>query len=83
MTVGFRTKVFAAALGVAAAALAVATVIIAWELRGEERTVIERRLRDQALLIAELLAQNPGVIRPGHRRGSRSARARPSTGASR
>ncbi len=65
MTVGFRGKVFAAALGVAAAALALATAITAWELRGEERSVIERRLRDQALLIADLLAQNPGVSGPG------------------
>ena len=32
MTVGFRTKVFAASLGVAAAALALATAITAWEL---------------------------------------------------
>jgi two-component system phosphate regulon sensor histidine kinase PhoR len=61
VNVGFRVKVFGAALGVAAAALALATAIIAWELRGEERAVIERRLRDQAMLIAELLAQNPGV----------------------
>ena len=59
MNVGFRAKVFAASLGVAAAALALATGIIAWELQGEERAVIERRLRDQALLIAELLAQTP------------------------
>lgn len=65
MTVGFRTKVFAAALGVAAAALAAATAITAWELRGEERTVIEGRLRDQATLIAELLARNPGVTGAG------------------
>jgi two-component system phosphate regulon sensor histidine kinase PhoR len=62
--VGFRTKVFAASLGVAAAALVVATTIIAWELRAEERTAIERRLRDQAMLIAELLAQNPGIAGP-------------------
>jgi two-component system phosphate regulon sensor histidine kinase PhoR len=65
VTVGFRTKVFAASLGVAAAALALATAITAWELRGQERSVIERRLRDQAMLIAELLAQNPGVSGPG------------------
>jgi two-component system, OmpR family, phosphate regulon sensor histidine kinase PhoR len=65
VTVGFRGKVFAAALGVAAAALALATAITAWELRGEERSVIERRLRDQAMLIADLLAQNPGVSGPG------------------
>jgi two-component system phosphate regulon sensor histidine kinase PhoR len=65
VNLGFRAKVFAAALGVAAAALALATAIIAWELRGEERAVIERQLRDQAMLIAELLAQNPGVAGAG------------------
>ena len=45
----------------AAAALAIATVIIAWELRREERDVIERRLTDQALLIAELLSHDPAA----------------------
>ena len=35
MNVGFRTKVFAASLGVAAAALAIATAIIAWDLRSD------------------------------------------------
>jgi len=53
----FRTKIFAASLAVAAAALTLATVIIAWELRREERNLIEQRLRDQTRLIAELLAQ--------------------------
>jgi len=53
----FRTRIFAASLTVAAAALALATLIIAWELRREERAVIEQRLRDQTRLIAELLSQ--------------------------
>ena len=61
MSLRFRTKVFAASLGVSATALILATGIIAWELRGEERMFIERRLRDQALLIAELLSQNPAI----------------------
>lgn len=61
MNLGFRAKVFAAALAVAAAGLALATGIIAWGLRIEERAAIERRLRDQSLLIAELLARNPSV----------------------
>jgi len=39
----FRTKVFAASLGVSATALILATGIIAWELRGEERMFIELR----------------------------------------
>ena len=62
MTVTFRTKLFAVALGVAAAALAMATLIIAWELRRDERGAIERRLTDQARLIAELLAQTPTLV---------------------
>jgi two-component system, OmpR family, phosphate regulon sensor histidine kinase PhoR len=62
VTLGFRTKLFVASLGVAAAALAIATVIIAWELRREERASIERRLTDQAILIAELLTRNPAAI---------------------
>ena len=62
MRLGFRAKVFIASLGAAAAALAMATVIIAWELRREERAFIERRLTDQALLIAELLrTEGPAV----------------------
>jgi two-component system, OmpR family, phosphate regulon sensor histidine kinase PhoR len=58
---GFRTKIFASALAVAAAALTIATIIIAWELRRDERATIEQRLTDQARLIAELLAQLPPV----------------------
>jgi len=57
MSVSFRTRIFAASLAVAAAALAFATVIIAWELRREERALIEQRLRDQTRLVAELLSQ--------------------------
>jgi two-component system phosphate regulon sensor histidine kinase PhoR len=62
VTLGFRTKLFVASLGAAAAALAMVTVIMAWELRREERAFIERRLTDQAILIAELLTQNPGAF---------------------
>ena len=62
MTLSFRTKIFAASLAVAAAALTLTTVIIAWELRREERVVIEQRLRDQTRLIAELLSQSPAAI---------------------
>jgi two-component system phosphate regulon sensor histidine kinase PhoR len=59
VTLGFRTKVFLSSLGVAAVGLGLATVIIALQLRSEERTTIERRLIDQARLISELLSQNP------------------------
>ena len=61
MKLRFRTKVFWASLGVTAAALVLATGLIASQLRAEERTFIERRLRDQALLIAELLSRNPSI----------------------
>ncbi|MBI3050783.1 MAG: PAS domain-containing protein [Acidobacteria bacterium] len=54
----FRTRIFTASLAVAAAALGLATNIIAWELRREERGLIEQRLRDQARLIAELLSRS-------------------------
>ena len=59
MTVGFRSKIFLASLGVAAAALAVLTMISASERRADERTAIEARLVSQAQLIAELLSNNP------------------------
>ena len=58
MNVTFRTRLFAAALSVAAAALAIATIIIAWEIRRDERVAIEQRLTDQARLVAELLSQS-------------------------
>ena len=61
MRLGFRAKVFAASLGAAGAALAIATIIIARDLRAEERATIERRLVDQAVLIAELLARDPSA----------------------
>jgi hypothetical protein len=61
VTVRFRTKVFITSLSVAAAALAIATIIIAWELRREERASIERRITDQALLISERLSEDASL----------------------
>jgi len=62
VTLGFRTKLFIASVAVAAAALTIATVIIARELRRDERVFIERRLTDQTLLIAELLSRDPDGV---------------------
>jgi two-component system phosphate regulon sensor histidine kinase PhoR len=62
VTFGFRTKLFASALAAAAAALTIATLIIAWELRRDERQTIEQRLAEQARLIAALLAQAPADV---------------------
>ncbi|MEQ1760748.1 MAG: ATP-binding protein [Vicinamibacterales bacterium] len=58
----FRAKIFLAALAVAATALLAATFIIAQELQRAERASIERRLVDQARLIAELLARDPPTL---------------------
>ena len=61
MSLGFRAKIFLASLGVAAAALALITVIVASERRQDERSGIEMRLVSQAQLIAELLSRNPAI----------------------
>jgi two-component system phosphate regulon sensor histidine kinase PhoR len=58
VTLGFRAKIFLASLGVAAAGLALVTLIVAYERRQDERASIEMRLVSQAQLIAELLSRN-------------------------
>jgi two-component system phosphate regulon sensor histidine kinase PhoR len=60
----FRTRVFIASLAVAAAALTLITVIVTRELQQEERASIERRLTDQATLIAEIVGHSPTLIAP-------------------
>ena len=65
MRTRFRTKVFVASLAVSAAALAIATFIIARQLQSEEHAAIERRLTDQARLIAELFDHLPDPISHG------------------
>jgi two-component system phosphate regulon sensor histidine kinase PhoR len=62
VTLQFRAKLFFTLIGVAAAALAIATVIIASELRRDERVHVEQRLIDHATLIARFINQFPGVI---------------------
>ena len=61
MTLGFRAKIFLASLGVAAAALALLTVIVAYERRHDEQSGIEMRLVSQAQLIADLLSRNSTI----------------------
>ena len=62
MSLSFRAKIFLASLGVAAAALAFLTVIVASERRQDERSAIEMRLVSQAQLIAEFLSDNPAIL---------------------
>ena len=64
MRIRFRTRVFIASLAVAAAALTLITVIVTRELQQEERASIERRLTDQATLIAEIVGHSPTLIAP-------------------
>jgi len=61
VTLGFRAKIFLASLGVSAAALALLTLLVAYERRQDERGAIEMRLVGQAQLIAELLSRNPAL----------------------
>jgi two-component system phosphate regulon sensor histidine kinase PhoR len=62
VSLSFRAKIFLASLGVAAAALAFLTVIVASERRQDERSGIEMRLVSQAQLIAEFLSHNPVIV---------------------
>jgi two-component system phosphate regulon sensor histidine kinase PhoR len=62
VSLSFRAKIFLASLGVAAAALALLTVIVASERRQDERSAIEMRLVSQAQLIAEFLSDNPAIV---------------------
>jgi two-component system phosphate regulon sensor histidine kinase PhoR len=61
MHLDFRAKTFLAGVVVAATALTMFTVIVARELRRDERAAIETRLTDQARLIAELIGHDNGT----------------------
>src|SRR4029078_8181806 len=54
-----RGKILLSSRGVAAAAWALLTVIVAYERRQDERANIEMRLVSQAQLVADLLSGNP------------------------
>jgi two-component system phosphate regulon sensor histidine kinase PhoR len=65
VSVGFRTKVFIASFAAAAAALLVAALLLSWQVRWQERQVIEARLTDEARLIAELISHASNVLDSG------------------
>jgi two-component system phosphate regulon sensor histidine kinase PhoR len=52
----FRTKVFAGSVAAAAASLLVAGLLLSWQVRRHQRPELERRLVEEAHLIAELLS---------------------------
>jgi two-component system phosphate regulon sensor histidine kinase PhoR len=57
MRTGFRTKVFIGSVVAAAVSLIALAALLSWQVRGQQRSALERRLRDEARLIAELLSQ--------------------------
>jgi two-component system phosphate regulon sensor histidine kinase PhoR len=57
MRISFRTKVFIAAVVAAAVSLVALAAVLSWQVSGQQRAALERRLADEARLIAELLSQ--------------------------
>jgi two-component system phosphate regulon sensor histidine kinase PhoR len=56
MTISVRLKLFIGSMAAAAFAVLTMALLVPWQLRTQERTVIERRLTDESKLIADLLA---------------------------
>ncbi len=56
MRLAFRTKIFVGSVAASAISLAALTLLFSWQARVEQRGAIERRLTDEARLIADLLA---------------------------
>ena len=57
MRTSFRTKVFIGSVVAAAVSLVALAALISWQVRGQQRSALERRLTDEARLIADLLSQ--------------------------
>ena len=56
MTLSVRLKLFIGSMAAAAFAVMTMALLVPWQLRAQERTVIEHRLGDESKLIADLLA---------------------------
>jgi two-component system phosphate regulon sensor histidine kinase PhoR len=52
----FRTKVFIASVAAATASLLVASLLLSWQVRERQRDAIERRLIDEATVVADALS---------------------------
>jgi two-component system, OmpR family, phosphate regulon sensor histidine kinase PhoR len=61
MRTSFRTKVFIGSVVAAAVSLLALAVLLSWQVRGQQRTTLERRLTDEARLIADFLSQAPAI----------------------
>ena len=56
MTLSVRLKLFIGSMAAAAFAVMTMALLVPWQLRAQERAVIERRLVDESKLIADLLS---------------------------
>jgi two-component system, OmpR family, phosphate regulon sensor histidine kinase PhoR len=56
MTISVRLKLFIGSMAAAALAVMTMALLVPWQLRAQERLVIERRLADESKLIADLLS---------------------------
>jgi two-component system phosphate regulon sensor histidine kinase PhoR len=61
MRTSFRTKVFIASVVAAAVSLIALAAVLSWQVRGQQRSALERQLADEARLIAELLSQATAI----------------------
>jgi two-component system phosphate regulon sensor histidine kinase PhoR len=61
MHTSFRTKVFVGSVVAAAVSLVALAALLSWQVRGQQRAALERRLADEAHLIAELLSQTATI----------------------
>jgi two-component system phosphate regulon sensor histidine kinase PhoR len=57
MRTRFRTKVFIGSVVAAAVSLVALAAVLSWQVSGQQHAALERRLADEARLIAELLSQ--------------------------
>ena len=64
MQTSFRTKVFVASVAAAAASLAVAALLVSWQVRERQRAAITQRLTEEARLIADLLSSATALAEP-------------------
>ena len=61
MYTSFRTKLFVASVTAAGVSLAVVALLLSSQVRDRQRSAIERRLTDEARLIADLLSSAPAL----------------------
>ena len=57
MRTSFRTKIFIGSVVAAAISLVALAAVLSWQVQGQQRSAVERRLTDEARLIADLLSQ--------------------------